>query len=59
MIGHQIQFVESFNNQTPVEKALEFEKNLKALTAKDIQNAANKFLTKNRIISVLKPETAK
>lgn len=52
-------FVESFNNQTPVEKALEFEKNLKALTAKDIQNAANKFLTKNRIISVLKPETAK
>ena len=49
----------AFNNQEDPNKALDFEKNLKALTAKDVQNAAKKYLDKNRVIAVLKPETAK
>ena len=49
----------AFNEQENPEKALDFEKNLNALTAKDVQDVAKKYLTKNRIIAVLKPETAK
>ncbi len=51
--------LKAFNEQENPEKALDFEKNLKALTAKDVQDVAKKYLTKNRIIAVLKPETAK
>jgi len=51
--------VKAFNDQEDPNKALEFEKNLKALTVKDVQDVANKYLNKNRIIAVLKPETAK
>lgn len=51
--------VKAFNDQEDPNKALEFEKNLKALTAKDVQDVANKYLNKNRVIAVLKPETAK
>lgn len=50
---------EGFTKQENPEKALDFEKDLRALTAKDIQDAANKYLNKNRVISVLKPESAK
>src|SRR5690606_14425597 len=49
----------AFSNQEDATKALDFEKNLRALTTKDIQDVANKYLNKNRIIAVLKPETAK
>jgi len=49
----------AYTEQENPEKALDFEKNLKALTAKDVQDVANKYLNKNRVISVLKPETAK
>lgn len=49
----------AFNNQEDPNKALDFEKNLKALTAKDVQHVAQKYLDKNRVIAVLKPETAK
>ena len=49
----------AFSNQEDATKALDFEKNLRALTTKDIQDMANKYLNKNRIIAVLKPETAK
>lgn len=51
--------INAFNNQENPEKALDFEKNLRALTVKDVQEVAKKYLTKNRIIAVLKPETAK
>lgn len=48
-----------FTQQENPEKALDFEKNLKALTIKDVQNVANKYLKENRIIAVLKPESSK
>src|SRR5690606_3062417 len=51
--------ISAFNKQENPEKALDFEKNLNALTAKDVQNVANKYLNKNRVIAVLKPETSK
>ena len=51
--------ISAFNNQEDPTKALDFEKNLNALTAKEVQDVANKYLNKNRIISVLKPETSK
>ena len=50
---------DAYTDQENPEKALEFEKNLKALTAKDIQEVAKKYLNKNRVIAVLKPESAK
>ena len=50
---------DSYTDKENPEKALDFEKNLKALTTKDIQDAANKYLNNNRVISVLKPESAK
>lgn len=50
---------DSYTDQENPEKALDFEKNLKALTAKDVQDVAKKYLNKNRVIAVLKPETAK
>ncbi len=49
----------AYTSQENPEKALDFEKNLKALTAKDVQDVAKKYLNKNRVISVLKPESAK
>lgn len=49
----------AFNNEEDPTKALDFEKNLNALTAKDVQDVANKYLNKNRIIAVWKPETSK
>ncbi len=49
----------AFSEQENPEKALEFEKTLKTLTVKDVQDVAKKYLNKNRIIAVLKPETAK
>lgn len=51
--------LKAFNNQENPEKALDFEKNLQALTVKDVQDVAKKYLVKNRVIAVLKPETAK
>nr|WP_297308196.1 insulinase family protein [uncultured Flavobacterium sp.] len=50
---------DGFTNQENPEKALDFEKRLKAITVKDVQDVANKYLNENRIISVLKPESAK
>ena len=50
---------DAYTSQENPEKALDFEKNLKALTLKDVQEVAKKYLNKNRVISVLKPETAK
>lgn len=49
----------SFINQEPAEKALEFENRIKSLTAKEVQDVAKKYLDKNRVITVLKPETSK
>lgn len=51
--------ISAFNNQTNPEKALDFEENLKALSAEDVQAVANKYLNKNRVIAILKPETSK
>ncbi|MEG1026502.1 MAG: insulinase family protein, partial [Flavobacterium sp.] len=50
---------DSYTDQENPERALDFEKNLNALTAKEIQDVAKKYLNKNRVIAVLKPETAK
>ena len=50
---------DSYTDQENPERALDFEKNLNALTAKEIQDVAKKYLNKNRVIAVLKPETTK
>lgn len=49
----------AFMYQESPEKALDFEKNLKSLTAKEVQDVAKKYLDKNRIITILKPEASK
>ena len=38
------------------DRDLDYEKAVNALTAKDIQDAANKYLTKDYFLAILKPE---
>ena len=49
----------AFVYQESAEKALDFEKRIKSLTAKEVQDVAKKYLDKNRVITVLKPESSK
>lgn len=49
----------AFVYQESPEKALDFEKRIKSLTAKEVQDVAKKYLDKNRVITVLKPESSK
>lgn len=49
----------AFVYQESPEKALDFEKRIKSLTAKEVQDVAKKYLDKNRVITVLKPENSK
>ena len=50
-------FSKSFTNGTSPEEILKVEDNIKAITAKDIQDVAKKYLTKDKVISILMPES--
>lgn len=47
---------ESYNNSTSPENILKVEEKVNALTAKDIQEVAKKYLTKDKVIGMLMPE---
>ena len=49
-------FTRSFNNGTNSEDILVASDNVKAVTAKDIQDVAKKYLTKDKTIGILMPE---
>lgn len=49
-------FSRSYTNGTNVENVLKFEERLNAVTAKDIQAVAKKYLTKDKVIGILMPE---
>ena len=51
--------INSFMNNENIENVFNYEKNIKSVTAKDVQDVAKKYLDKNRIITVLKPESSK
>jgi zinc protease len=48
--------VDADEEKEEINKVLEYENAVNALTAKDIQNAANKYLTKDYFLAILKPE---
>ena len=47
---------ESYNNSTSPENILKVEEKVNALTAKDIQEVAKKYLTKDKVIGMLMPK---
>lgn len=49
-------FSRSYINGTSVEDVLKFEEKLNAITAKDIQEVAKKYLTKDKVVGILMPE---
>lgn len=49
-------FTKSFVNSSNPQDVLEFESKLNALTAKELQDLAKKYLTKEKIIGILMPE---
>jgi len=49
-------FSRSYTNGTSVENVLKFEERLNAVTAKDIQAVAKKYLTKDKVVGILMPE---
>ncbi len=49
-------FTKSFNNSTNTEDVLKTEENINAITAKDIQDVAKKYLTKDKVVGILMPE---
>ncbi|WP_395062712.1 M16 family metallopeptidase [Flavobacterium sp.] len=50
-------FTKSFNNTTNPEDILKMEENINAVTTKEIHDVAKKYLTKDKVIGVLMPET--
>ena len=50
-------FTRSFLNESNPENALKFETEVNAITAKDIQEVAKKYLTKDKVIGMLMPES--
>lgn len=50
-------FTRSYNNGTNPEDILVASENVKAVTAKEIQDVARKYLTKDKVIGVLMPES--
>ena len=48
--------VDADEDKKDINKVLDYEKAVNALTAKDIQDAANKYLTKDYFLAILKPE---
>ncbi|WP_116789628.1 M16 family metallopeptidase [Flavobacterium psychrotrophum] len=52
-------FTQAYNNGANVENILAVEQKVNALTAKDIQEVAKKYLTKDKVIGMLMPEETK
>lgn len=50
-------FTKSFLNASNPENALKYEAEVNAITAKDIQEVAKKYLTKDKVIGILMPES--
>lgn len=50
-------FTKSYANSTSPDDVLQTEEKINAITAKDIQEVAKKYLSKDKIIGVLMPET--
>jgi len=50
-------FTSSYTKGNSAEEILKFEEYINAITAKDIQNVAQKYLTKDKVIGILMPET--
>nr|ABM53554.1 putative zinc protease [uncultured bacterium CBNPD1 BAC clone 905] len=50
-------FTRSFLNESNPENALKYEAEVNAITAKDIQEVAKKYLTKDKVIGMLMPES--
>jgi zinc protease len=49
-------FTKSFTNSTSPDDVLQTEEKINAITAKDIQEIAKKYLTKDKVIAMLMPE---
>lgn len=49
-------FTRAYTNGTSPEEILAYEEKVKAVTAKDIQDVAKKYLTKDKVIGMLMPE---
>ncbi|MFV8268532.1 M16 family metallopeptidase [Flavobacterium sp. GT2N3] len=49
-------FTKSYTNGSSAEEVLKFEETVNAVTAKDIQDIAKKYLTKDKVIGILMPE---
>ncbi|WP_414000158.1 M16 family metallopeptidase [Flavobacterium sp. W1B] len=52
-------FTKSYINGSNPDEVLQNEEKIKAITAKDIQNVAKKYLTKDKVIGMLMPEKTK
>ena len=52
-------FTRSFTNGQSAEEVLKFEEKVNALTAKEIQDVAKKYLTKEKVVGMLMPENNK
>ena len=50
-------FTKSFLNGSNPENVLKYEAEVNAVTAKDLQEVAKKYLTKDKVIGMLMPET--
>ncbi len=50
-------FTKSFMNSTSPDDVLQTEEKINVITAKDIQDVAKKYLTKDKVIAILMPET--
>ncbi|WP_310380649.1 insulinase family protein [Flavobacterium sp.] len=50
-------FTKSFTNATNPSDVLQTEEKINSITAKDIQDVAKKYLTKDKVIAMLMPET--
>ena len=49
-------FTKAYTNGISADEVLKTEENINAVTAKDIQNVAQKYLTKDKVIGILLPE---
>ena len=49
-------FTKSYTNGSSAEEVLKFEETVNAVTAKDIQDIAKRYLTKDKVIGMLMPE---
>ena len=49
-------FIRSYSNEQSAEEVLKFEEKVNALTAKEVQEVAKKYLTKDKVVGMLMPE---